>query len=377
MGKVLMVATVDDHLNAFHLPYIARLSQIGHTVDAACRVMGQVPPLPNVRRQWDIGFQRQPFHHKNIVAYHQLEQIIDTEQYDLLHCHTPVGSAVSRLAARSARKRGMKVMYTAHGFHFYKGAPLLNWLMYYPAERLLARQTDALITINQEDYERAKHFKAGRVYHVDGMGVDVQKFASHQGNREGTRQNMGVPLDACLLLSVGELNRNKNHQIIIRALAQLKDPSVHLAIAGRGPLLDEYVQLADELGVVKNVHFLGYRDDTPELYKAADIFCFPSQREGLPISVIEAAASGLPVVGSAIRGVKDIVTDGVNGILVNQNDLADVARGLGTVIRDQALREQMGQVGQAAASRFDLGMSVSEMERIYGGLLNHERPNWW
>ena len=370
MGKVLMVATVDFHLKAVHLPYIDKLVEMGHTVDAACRTTGYVPPLPGVTKQWDIRFEREPLRPDNLVAYRQLKRIIDSEHYDLLHCHTPMGGVLSRLAARSARKRGMKVMYTAHGFHFYKGAPLLNWLMYYPAERLLASQTDALVTINQEDYQRAKRFKAGRVYHVDGMGVDVQKFAAHQGNREDTRQNMGVPLDACLLLSVGELNRNKNHQIIIRALAQLKDPSVHFAIAGRGPLLDEYVRLADGLGVGKNVHFLGYRDDTAELYKAADIFCFPSQREGLPLSVIEAAASGLPVVASAIRGNRDIVSDGVSGLLVNQNDLTDVTRGLGTVIRDQALREQMGQMGQAMACRFELTRSVLTMEKSYRELLD-------
>ena len=257
-----------------------------------------------------IDFSRSPLNKGNVKAYKQLKKLISENHYDIVHCHTPIAGAITRLACRKYRKDRLKVIYTAHGFHFYKGAPLKNWLIYYPIEKFCSRFTDVLITINREDYEFAKKkMKAKRVEYVPGVGIDVDRFANTVVDRAAKRRELGIPEDAFLLFSVGELNENKNHQIVIRALAELKNPNVHYMIAGKGPLHDYLPDLAKKLGVADQVHLLGYRDDVAELYKTADKYVLPSKREGLNVSLLEAVASGLPCIVSRIRGNVDLINN--------------------------------------------------------------------
>lgn len=257
---------------------------------------------------FQVDFSRSPLNKGNLKAFKQLKKLVSENHYDIVHCHTPVAGTITRLACRENRKGGLKVIYTAHGFHFYKGAPLKNWLLYYPIEKFCSRFTDVLITINHEDFELAKKkMKAKRIEYVPGVGVDVDKFANTVVDRAAKRRELGIPEDAFLLLSVGELNENKNHQIVIRALAELKNPNIHYMIAGKGPLKDYLLDLAQKLGVENQFQLLGQRSDVAELYKIADLFILPSMREGLNVSTIEAKSSGLAVICSNIRGNTDIV----------------------------------------------------------------------
>ena len=284
--------------------------------------------IPYCDEYIEIAFRRNPLHPGNFSAYFRLRKTIQENHFDIIHCHTPVGGLLGRLAAIGVRKHGTKVIYTAHGFHFYKGAPIKNWLFYYPVERFCSRFTDKLITINQEDYALAKNkFHAKEVHYVPGVGIDLSRFENVEVNRAVKRREIGVPEDAFLLLSVGELNENKNHQVIIKAIAKLNNPKVHYAIAGVGDKRDFLLDLAKQLGVSEQLHLLGYRRDIPELNHCADVFCLPSIREGLPVSVMEAMACGKPCVVSRIRGNTDLV-DLNGGELFNPCELTECCSAL-------------------------------------------------
>lgn len=257
-------------------------------------------------------------------AYFALKKLIEENDFDIIHCHTPVGGALTRLAAKDMRAKGhTKIIYTAHGFHFYKGAPLLNWLVYYPIEKYLSRYTDVLITINKEDYAIAQNkMHAKRTEYVPGVGIDIEKIKSVKVDRNKKRAELGIPKDSIMLLSVGELSKRKNHEIVIRTLPQIKDKNVIYAICGKGALESYLKKLADKLGVSDRVFLLGFRTDVTEICKAADIFIFPSLQEGLPVALMEAMACALPVVCSKIRGNTDLITRGRNGYLFDPDNVA-------------------------------------------------------
>ena len=308
--RILYVVTVGCTMNFFK-DLIKELIDEGHVVDIACNE--QEDKVPECYREWGCkvyhhSCSRSPFSKGNIEAVGEIKGIVKENNYDIVHCHTPIAAACTRLACQKLRKRNkVKVIYTAHGFHFYKGAPIQNWIIFYPIEKICAYFTDVLITINQEDYELAqKKMKAKKVEYVPGVGIDVDKFKNTVVDRTEKRREIGVPEDCFLLMSVGELNENKNHQVIIKAMAQIENEDIHYIIAGVGHLDKYLIELARELKIADRVHLLGYRTDVAELYKTADLFCFPSIREGLPVSVMEAMASGLPVVAAKNRGTREL-----------------------------------------------------------------------
>ena len=301
---------------------------------------------------------------QNYKAYRQLIKMIREYEIDCIHCNTPVGGLLGRLAGKKCGVK--KVIYQAHGFHFYKGAPLKNWLLYYPVEKWLARYTDALITINQEDYELAKRKmklrNGGKVYYVPGVGIDVKKFSETTVDRSTKRRELGIPEDAVLLLSVGELNHNKNHETVIRAIA---DMNVYYIIAGKGDLQPHLKKLIDTLGLADRVKLLGFRGDVKELYEAADIFVFPSFREGLSVSVMEAMASGLPCVASKIRGNTDLLEKTEGGFLCDPHNAADFAEKLNLLAASAELREKMGRTNRMTIQKFSTETVIKEMQKIY------------
>lgn len=305
--KILYVTTVGSTMGFFRT-FIKMLLAEGHTVDIATN--HAVVPVQDYYSEWgckvyQISCTRSPFNKGAIGAIKEIKEIVIENKYDIVHCHTPVAAMCTRLACRKARKNGTKVFYTAHGFHFYKGAPLKNWLLYYPVEKICAHFTDVLITINQEDYSLAqKKMKAKRIEYVPGVGIDLTKFGQVSVDKDTKRKELGIPEDAKLLLSVGELNENKNHETVIRAI---KDLDLYYIIAGKGELQEYLQNVIDELGLTERVKLLGFRTDVAELYQAADVYILPSIREGLNVSIMEAMASGLPVVCGRIRGNTDLI----------------------------------------------------------------------
>ena len=321
--KILYITTVGSTMNFFE-NIINILLKEGHYVDIATNeTERKVSQFFRDRgcKIYHLDCSRTPLKIDNVRAIKQIKKIVLENGYDIIHCHTPIAGACTRLACQPLRKYGIKVFYTAHGFHFYKGAPLLNWLIYYPVEKICAYFTDTLITINREDYALAKKkMKAKHVEYVPGVGINIDKFKKTVVDRETKRKELGIPKDAILLVSVGELNANKNHQIVIQALAELKDYNIHYAIAGEGPLEKILKDLSKELKIKRQVHLLGYRNDVAEIYKCADVCCFPSIREGLPVSVMEAMACGLPLVVADNRGTRDLVISNSNSVICNCHD---------------------------------------------------------
>ena len=379
MKKVLFVATVvKTHIMEFHIPYLKMFKEMGWETAVAARNDYENPAdcvIPYCDIYYNIPFERNPLKPGNLKAYKELKHIIDEGEYDIIHCHTPVGAMLTRLAAKQARKQGTKVFYTAHGFHFYKGAPAINWILYYPVEKWLSRYTDVLITINKEDYERARTFKAGKVCYVPGVGIDLKKFNAGYVNKEQKRKEIGVSADDFVLISVGELIPRKNHEVVIRALSVLKqlDKLNHIeyVICGRGAYETDLRKLAEGLDVADHVHFLGYRNDISEICNCADLFVFMSHQEGLPVALMEAMACGLPAVCSNIRGNTDLIEDGVTGLLAN-NTPEEVAQSISKMKSDTALRNRVASAALQKIKQFDLSSVEDEMSKIYGGgIRNH------
>lgn len=365
--KILYVATISLTLNSFFKPHIEMLVREGNCVDIACNFKAQ--PLDDLYNELGCGFHqidfsRSPLSKGNSMAYKQLKKVIKDGKYDIVHCHTPNAALITRVVCRKFRKRnGLKVFYTAHGFHFYKGAPKFNWLVYYPIEKFCSRSTDKLITINKEDHELAKDkFKAKEVCYVPGVGIDLARFQNAQVDRNAKRREIGVPEEAISLISVGELIERKNHKLILRALAKIDDENIHYTIVGEGPLLPELQDYAKEHKIAHRVHFLGYRRDIAELYKASDICCLPSTQEGLPVALMEAMACGLPAVCSRIRGNTDLI--GASGGILFAPDSVDECR-QAIVDMLSSDRKHMGEVNKDRAECYSIDKILIDMKSIY------------
>ncbi|MFE4350594.1 glycosyltransferase family 4 protein [Peribacillus butanolivorans] len=314
----------------------------------------------------DVNINRNPFNKCNLSAYQEIKKLIEKNSFDIIHCHTPVAAMLVRLAARKVRKKGTKVIYTAHGFHFFKGAPIKNWILYYPVERWLSRYTDTLITINIEDFERAKKsLKAKKVKYIPGVGINVKRFEQVDVNKLAKRQEIGLLKDSFVVLSVGELNKNKNHETVIKAIAKLNNPNVHYVICGQGILEDYLIKLIKELGLERKVKLLGYRKDIDEICKVADVFAFPSFREGLSVSLMEAMASGLSVVCSDIRGNSDLIEDGKGGFLIKPEDVDGFVNALQKILSNKSYKETFGEFNKNAIEKYNIENVISDMKKIY------------
>lgn len=371
--KVLFVATVvKTHIMQFHLPYLKMFQEMGWETAVAARNDYEDPAdcqIPYCDWYFDIPFERLPWKKGNLRAYRMLKAIIDQEHYDLIHCHTPVGAMIARLAARAARRKGTKVIYTAHGFHFFRGAPVANWLLFYPVEWVLSFCTDVLITINQEDYARAKgHLHAKRVEYVPGVGIDTARFRENTVDRREKRRELGCADGDFLILTVAEMTANKNHITTLKALALLKNEpmfaNLHYWICGRGETWQSLENSARELGIASHIHFLGYRNDAPELYPCCDLFAFMPYREGLPVALMEAMASGAPIVCTQIRGNRDLITDGVSGVFVENSPQA-LAEAIRALYADPQRREALGRGAREAVQAFDAEAVYRQMKEIY------------
>lgn len=322
MKKALYVATVDIHIKSFHLPYLKMLKDMGYEVHVATNGEEQ---FPNCDKKHTICIERSPFKFKNIKAIKQLKNIIDKENYDLIHCHTPMGSVVTRLAAKSARKKGTRVIYTAHGLHFYKGAPLLNWLLFYPVEKYLSKYTDTLITINKEDYELAnKKFKKTNIEYITGVGIDTKKFNFNmtQKEKDELRESLKLNKQDFVMLYAARLDKNKNQTFLINIMEELikKYSNIHLLLAGNDELNGKYHKIVENKNLNKNIHFLGHRTDIHKLLKISNIAVSTSLREGLPVNVMEALISEIPIVALKCRGMEDLIKKNKQGFIVNNEE---------------------------------------------------------
>ena len=371
MLRLLMVATVSQTLSAFLLPHIQYMQQQDWIVDGAANgILTNQKCINTFNSVYDIEWSRSPLDIKHIVkSMKRIRAIVKNGEYDIVHVHTPIAAAVTRFALRDMVKtKKIKMIYTAHGFHFYKGAPLLNWLIYYPIEKYLSRYTDVLITINKEDYAIAKNkMHAKKTEYIPGVGIDVEKIQNTRVERNKKRKELGIPQDAFVFISVGELNKNKNHEVVIKALKNIADKNnMHYIIAGQGPLYQYLLDLADDYGLKDKVHLLGFRTDVIELLKSSDCFVFPSLREGLGLAALEAMASGLPLITTYVGGIKDYAKDGVTGYCLSiPIDVVAMSDVIVKMMCSFDFCKQCSHRNIAIAEKFDIHQSLSAMERVY------------
>lgn len=386
--RALFVTTTASMIDQFNRGNIATLQKLGYEVHVACNLNAGnttsdasthkfVEDMRTIGVQvFDYPFTRAPFAYgRNLRMSLKLRKQIKKYRYKIIHCHTPVGGVVARIASAFVMgKWGGRVIYTAHGFHFYRGAPLRNWLLFYPIEREMSWLTDTLITINREDYSRVKNiFHARQIVYVPGVGVNTDVFSGKEVSpqlKQQLRQEKlpaGCSLEKTVLLSVGELNDNKNHIVVIEALGRIKNPAIYYYIAGIGKNKEMLEQRIHELGLEHQVFLLGYRDDISDLMRLSDVFLLPSKREGLNVSLMEAMASGLPCIVSDIRGNRDLIKENNGGYLVEPNNVDEWERVIGRIWQMQDKWSSLGEWNRERIKNFSLRKVQKQMERIYRG----------
>lgn len=358
------------------------LREKGYEVDYASAGEEEVK---DVDRHIKVDFARSPLALLNHWrAYWQMRKVLLDENYALIHCHTPVGGVITRLAELGAVRKKQKaqrrqtdklnvvmrkpaVIYTSHGFHFYKGGSMLNWLLFYPIEKWLAKSTDLILTINREDYNLAKQkFRGAKVELIPGVGVDTERFHPvGRAERQALRQKEELQPEDFVLIYIAELNKNKNQKMIIQTLPQLamKIPTLKVLFVGTGAKRKSLEKLVKKLGVEANVRFLGYRQDVPQLLQLADVAISASTREGLGLGLVEAMASGLPIVARDNRGHRDVVESSKTGVLFQTPE--EFVSAIEELYRNPDKRRDMGQYNIKQARKFSLEITRRRMAEIY------------
>lgn len=383
--RALQLASVASMIDQFNISNIEILLSLGYKVDVAADFTNPgtitTERAENLKKRlaamnvrvFNIPIPRTLNLSAISLAYKQVKKLVNKENYTLLHCHSPIGGVIARQAAKKRRKDGLKVVYTAHGFHFYEGAPLKNWLMFYPVEKHYSRYTDVLITINKGDYKRASEkLKAKKTIYIPGVGVDIEKFTVCKVERNIKRKGLGVKDSDFLLLSVGELSENKNQMVVINALHKMNqdgniDNIVYL-IVGKGNQEEKFKRLINEYNLQNHIKLLGFRTDIEELCKTVDCFVHPSIREGLGIAPLEAMAAGLPLISAAVNGIKDYTEDGVSGCCVDPVNVDAMVGAIKKMHDDEAFRERCASNNRRTVKTFDIRNTNEIMSEVYRGI---------
>ncbi len=371
--KILLTASVLSHIAQFHKPLINMLKGQGHEVHVAAHnnlAEKDGLSLENVDQLFNIHFHRTPFTPKNIPAYRQLRRVIDKGAYDIIHCNTPAVGVLTRLAARRTRKKhGTKVFYTAHGFHFFKGAPLINWLLYYPTEKFMCRYTDTLITINEEDTRLVQERFHVRHFHMHGVGADSTRFLPVSAEeKQLLRQQLGLRQEDRIILCAGELIPRKNMLTLIQVAEQLapRVPHLRILIAGNGPMEPKLRARIHELKLGQHVCLLGYRSNLQQYMQAADVVVSCSLQEGLPLNIMEAMMVGKPVVASDTRGHRELLQEGVSGFFVAPTDAEAYAERILRLLNDRVLYGRMSRAAIEDVRPFSIKQISPELHALYG-----------
>lgn len=367
MKRVLFVATVTNHINTFHIPYLKWFKEQGYEVHVASKGEEKIEYCD---KHFNIPFERFPLTPKNLKAHKELKRIIDDNKYEIIHCHTPVGGVITRLVAKKARKKyNTKVIYTAHGFHFYKGAPILNWIIYYPIEKVCARWTDCLITINKEDYELAKRKfnKVRNIEYVHGVGMNTKRLEKNlsQEEKEEVREKLKIKKDDIVFSYIAELNLNKNQMLLIKTMEELKKekPNIKLILIGGGALKEEYQEYVKNNNLENIVILLGKRQDINELLSITDIYLASSKREGLPVNIMEAMYKGLPIIASDNRGHRELIENEVNGFVVK--DKKEIEEKIKEILAKKEMSKKLAEQSKNKSEKYTINSMFEEMKKIY------------
>lgn len=377
MKKALMLASVASMIDLFNMDNIKILRELGYEVHVACNFSeGSITSVERVEEfkreldeqnilYFDIPIPRSVKRIKDIyTSRNMIRELLNENSYSIMHCHSPIGGVVARSVAKKFRRQGLCVIYTAHGFHFFKGAGIAKWLAFYPIEKIYSKVTDKLITINHEDYYLAqKRMKAKHTYYVPGIGVDVDEINTSIPNVDHLRNDLNINVDDFVLVSVGQLSSRKNHEVVIRALGKLNKPNIKYIIIGDGELKNDLTNLISELALQDNVYLLGYRKNVKELLSICDCFIFPSKQEGLPVSLMEAMAIPLPVICSNIRGNTDLIDNQKGGYLFDSSD--EIASYIVNLSLDKELNKRYSTYNLNKIQQFSIKNISIRMQKIY------------
>lgn len=368
--KLLVVTTVPITIRSFLLPFIEHFKSLGWQVDGMAQELSKDQEcVAACDRIWDVQWSRNILDPRNLLAgVFRVQEVVKKEKYDLVHVHTPIAAFVTRYALRKFPQT--KVIYTAHGFHFYRGGSKLKNAIFFNLEKLAGAWTDFLVTINQEDADAAREnsfLDSKRIYYTRGIGVDTNFYAASQvtdTQLKKIRQELNLADSDVLLLSMAEFSPRKRPQDLLNALAKLANPQIHLALAGIGPLQSSMQVLAEKLGIGQQVHFLGFRTDIPILIKASQGVLLVSQQEGLPRSIMEAMCIQTPVIGTDIRGTRDLLEDGC-GLIVPLGDVEAIANAMDQIISDPTKAREITTKAKAKIADYDLVNIIKAYEEIY------------
>ena len=365
--KVLVLATTDNMITQFLIPHMNHLQELGAKVECACSKTGKW--FDQIEKEGfichDIKFARNPLRLVNIKGYNNLKKLQKEKGFDIIYCQQPVGGLMGRLLGRKFKK---PVIYTSHGFHFYKGCSLKNKLLYKNAEKWLAKYTDVLITINDEDYEAAKKLKAKKVCKISGIGYDTSKFKDLDFDREVFKESLGVKKDEKIVLSVSEMIKRKNYETMIKVISNLRYENFKYLICGVGVLQESLKEKVKKLGLEDKVKFLGYRKDIAKIMAVSDVFLHCSFHEGLTMSIMEAMNCSLPVVCSNVRGNKDLIDNEKGGLLYDPCDVKGITEGVKKLLDDGVLRSQFGVYNKLSVKKYSIENVKKELENIYNGI---------
>lgn len=367
MKKILYVTTISNTINAFLVPHINHLISQGYKVDCAASKHRELDNelIKNDVEFFDIPFSRNPLDINNIKAFRKLINIQKEHQYDIVHVHTPIAAMYGRLL--KLKFPNLKTIYTAHGFHFYKGAPKKNWIIYYTIEKIMSKFTDTIITINEEDYNQALKFNIKNTYKVNGVGIDLSKYNPKLYNKIDVRKELGLIESDFVILMIAEVNRNKNHIQMIKSIEILKKKGIEVKVicAGIGPLLENIKEEIRKRNLDENIFMLGYRNDIPKLITACDIGILLSYREGLPRNIMELMAYGKPVIGTNIRGIRDLIKNGENGLLVSINDIKETSKSIEKLYKNNNLIKNMGEEAFRSIQLFNVYKIIKDIKDIH------------
>jgi len=372
MKKVLFVATVYKFLN-FEKNDMSILREKGYEIHSATNMYesewlkddGSLDNYIDTKHQ--INFGRSPFSKNTIVAYKEIQKLLEEQKYDIIHCHTPVAAAILRLASKKYRKNGLKVIYTCHGFHFHRKSSILQWLIFYPIEYITSMWTDMIITINQEDYNLSLKLKSKEKKYIPGVGVDVKAISDKKVNIHQVRERYNIPENAFVILSIGELSDRKNHKVIIKALSRINKSDIYYVICGTGKLENELIELSKELKISHNVIFTGKleHDQVVDLCHACDIGALPSRIEGLGLAGIEILSAGKPIVASNIHGIVDYAIDGKTGFTNSPDDVDGFSKSILNLQNNKFVYDTCSMNAIEYASKFDIKETDKFMREYY------------
>ena len=371
--KILVVTTTDNMIWQFLIPHIEDLIKSGNVVECACAETGfwfkELEEKYNFTMR-KIDFPRAPLSTKTLKSRKALFNLVKENKYDLIYCHQPVGGVMGRMAGHKFK---IPVIYVAHGFHFFKGCPKKN-LLYKFIEKHYSRYTDALVTMNEEDYQSALKFKAKRVYKINGIGFDLNKYAELKETKEEIRETLGLTNNDFVVTTIAEFIERKNYPAMLKAIAEAvkKDSNIKFLICGRGRLESEINDLIEELKITENVCVLGYRKDINRILTATDVFMIASYHEGLTLSVIEAMNFAIPCVVSDVRGNHDLIDHYKGGFVVEANDFAMFAQAILELCEDNELYKNCAVHNKNKVTNYSIDVVIEQMRKIYGDTFNEE-----